>query len=63
MLYFFTGLKNDHNCWVPLSPNYTELLEKCANKFKALMSDIKSLAWNVRGLNVVEQKNFLPNKC
>ena len=55
---FYTGLKMDHNCWVPLTVQCSTLLDQCANKFQALTSDMESLAWNIRGLKIAEQKNF-----
>ena len=55
---FYTGLKIDHNCWVPLSTDCSALLEQCYTQFQTLKDDIQSLAWNIKGLKIAEQKNF-----
>ena len=60
---FYTGLKIDHDCWVPLTATCSTLLEQCASQFQALKADMESLAWNIKGLEINEQKFFPANKC
>jgi len=59
---FYTGHKADHDCWVPLSSDCGTLLEQCYSQFQNLKDDIQSLAWNIKGLQIEEQKNFLQSR-